>query len=244
MSARLLLLVDALLIALAAVLGASLYDAWTSAPPPPAPEQAVAPAAEAPPPPDAPATRRPLSAYAVVAERNLFSPTRSEVAAEPPRPVTAQAGGPPAPPAPKPRLHGIVLLPDGNGRAYLEDVQRRRVLAYSVGDSVAGSRVEQIRPDRVVLRRGTETFEVLLHDPTKPRPPAPRPGVQSPAGRPPGPAGATPPAVGAVPGRPPIRLPVRPRPPAAPAEASPPPPAEVPQTDEQQQQQPPTDDEE
>ncbi len=39
--------------------------------------------------------RTPLTAYAVVAERNLFSATRTETAPEPPRPAAA---GPPAPP--------------------------------------------------------------------------------------------------------------------------------------------------
>ena len=95
----------------------------------------------------------------------------------------------PAPPAPRPRLYGVVLLPEGRGRAYLEDVQRRRVVGYSVGDLVGDARLEQIKGDRVVLRRGGETFEVLLHDPSKPRQAAAPPGVQSPeaggAGRPP-----------------------------------------------------------
>ena len=68
-----------------------------------------------------------------------------------------------------------MILAEGRGRAYLEDVQRRKVFSYSVGDLVGDARLEQIKADRVVLRRGGETFEVLLNDPAKPRQPTPPP---------------------------------------------------------------------
>src|SRR5262249_4119088 len=148
--------------------------------------------AEPPPPLAAPPARPPLAEFAVVAEKNLFSSTRTESAPEPPR---VAAGAPTAPPAPKPRLYGVVLLPEGRGRAYLEDVQRRRVFGYSEGDLVGDARLEQIKSDRVVLRRGSETFEVLLYDPSKPRQTAPATGVQS-----------QPPEVGGA-GRPPVARP-------------------------------------
>jgi hypothetical protein len=183
---RVLLLVDALLLVAAAFLGVRLYEVWAARPPVVSPQAPPAVSAEAPPAPAAAAARAPLAGFAVVAERNLFSPTRTETAPEPTRPTTG--AGAPAPPAPKPRLYGVVLLAEGRGRAYLEDMQRRRVFAYSVGDLVGDSRLEQIKPDRVVLRRGGETFEVLLSDPSKPRQSAAPPGVQSPeagaAGRP------------------------------------------------------------
>jgi hypothetical protein len=226
MAKRLLLLVDALLLVAAAFLGVRLYDVWRVGAPPAAPETAPAATSQASAAPPVAQARTPLTAYTVVAERNLFSPTRTEAPPEPPR--TAQA--PAAPPAPKPKLYGIVLLPEGRGRAYLEDVQRRRVFAYAVGDEVGDARLEQIKSDRVVMRRGAETFEVLLHDPTKPRQPAGPSGVQSPeaggAGRP-------------VVGRPPVPAPtpvpvptrtVRPR-------VGVPPPA-PPQGTESQQEQP------
>ena len=167
MARRVLLLVDGLLLVAAAFLGVRLYEAWGARTPTVAREAPPAASTEAAAPPAAAAPRSPLTTFAVVAERNLFSPTRTETAPEPPRPATG--AGAPAPPAPKPRLYGIVLLAEGRGRAYLEDVQRRRVFAYSVGDLVGDARLEQIRPDRVVLRRGAETFEVLLADPSKPR---------------------------------------------------------------------------
>jgi hypothetical protein len=178
MARRLLLLVDARLLVAAAFLGMRLYEAWSARAPAPSAEVALPAAAEAPGLQPTPSPPSPLAAYAVVAERNLFSATRTEAPPEPPRP--AAGTGPPAPPAPKPRLYGIVLLPEGRGRAYLEDVQRRRVFAYSVGDLVGDARLEQIKSDRVVLRRGSEAFEVLLHDPSKPRQAAAPSGVQSP----------------------------------------------------------------
>lgn len=186
MARRVLLLVDGLLLVAAAFLGVRLYEV-SSARLPTVPADVAAPVpADAPASPPVSPSRAPLTAFAIVAERNLFSATRTEAAPEPPRP--AAATGPPAPPAPKPRLYGIVMLPDARSRAYLEDIQRRRVFAYSVGDLVGDARLEEIRSDRVVLRRGGETFEVLLHDPTKPRQSSAPSGVQSPvvggAGRP------------------------------------------------------------
>jgi hypothetical protein len=193
---RLLFLADVLLLVAAGFLVVHLHQVWPESQvvtlTPSAPAGVTAARTSAAPTPTGSPGRPALTAYAVIAERNLFSPSRTETPPEAPRPQVATA---PTPPPPRPRLYGVVLLPDGKSRAYLEDVQRRRVFAYSAGDSVAGSQVEQIRADRVVLRRGTETFEVLLRDPSKPRP-APTPA--------PGPAPATPgaprPPVGAVPG--------------------------------------------
>jgi hypothetical protein len=212
---RVLLVVDALLLVVAAFLGMRLYDAWVSrgaAPPVEAPSTALGETTVATAPPPA---GPPLNTFTIVAERNLLSSTRTESAPEPPR--TGPGTGPTPAPAPKPRLYGVVILAEGRGRAYLEDVQRRRVFAYSVGDQVGDARLEQIKADRVVLRRGGETFEVLLNDPTKPRqaaaPAGARSGVQSPE------AGATGGVVRPTPARPPvpgaptggIRAPGRPR---------------------------------
>lgn len=227
MARRLLLLLDGFLLVAAAFLGVRLYEAWGTRPPTVPTEAPPAASAGAPVSPAAALPRPPLTAYTVVAERNLFSPTRTETAPEPTRAVTGTGG--PAPPAPKPRLYGIVLLPEGRGRAYLEDAQRRRVFAYSVGDLVGDARLEQIKADRVVLRRGGETFEVLLYDPTKPRQSAAPSSVQSPeaggagrpaVGRPPGPVPAPVPGVRA-PGRPRVAVPPPAPPPTAESQEQP-----------------------
>ena len=172
MLSRLLLVLDVLLVAAAGTLGVHLYQVWTAAPstasaaaPPPAAPGPAAPAA-----PPTPAPPGSLATFGVVAERNLFSPTRNEAGPEPSKPTTPTIA---APPAPKPRLYGIVIGRDGGSRAYLEDPKTRKVFAYTIGDTVADSRVEQISADRVVLRRGGDVFEVLLRDPAKPRPAPP-----------------------------------------------------------------------
>jgi hypothetical protein len=210
---RILLLVDVLLLVAAGMLGVRLHAVWTAAPAVVHLPAVPAPAPEAPPQGPGPAVTRPaLSAFAVLAERNLFSPTRTEAPPEPPK--VAMPTGPVAPPPPKPRLYGVVILPDGQARAYLEDVQRHRVFAYSIGDSLAGGRVEQIQGDRVILKRGGEVLEVLLHDPSKPKPPAP--GVARPAQPPaevqpprplPGQAPGTLPSPPPAPGQPGVRGP-------------------------------------
>ncbi len=169
MPKRLLLLVDVLLVIAVGALGVHLYRVWTAVPPKARADTPAAATAGSPGAVPAPAAPSAPGAFTIVAERNLFSPTRSEVAPEPPKapgPTTAAA-----PPAPKPRLYGVVLRPEGNAQAYLEDPRTRKVFGYKIGDSVADSRVEQISVDRVVLRRGSEVFEVLLRDPTKPKPP-------------------------------------------------------------------------
>jgi hypothetical protein len=223
---RLLLVLDGVLLLAAIFLGVRLYEASSRRPPPPPREASPPVSAEAPTPPPTP-SRPPLTAYAVVAERNLFSSTRTETAPEPPRTATGAAA--PAPPAPKPRLYGVVLLSEGRGRAYLEDARRRRIFAYSIGDVVGDARLEQIKSDRVVLRRGSETFEVLLYDPTKPRQAAAPPSVQSPqtggagrpaVGRPPGPAPAPAPGLRA-PGRARVAVPPPAPPPSAESQEEP-----------------------
>ena len=96
-------------------------------------------------------------AYAVIATQNLFSPARSETASAAAAPVV------------KPILHGVVI--DGaKSRAFLEDPTLKRVSGYSVGDTVSGGRIQTIADDRVVIARPEGMMEVLLQDPSKPRP--------------------------------------------------------------------------
>jgi hypothetical protein len=192
----LLLVVDVLLVAAAGTLGLHLHRIWTEAPPAAA-KPAAAPAGAAEPSAAAAAPRPPVpsaTAYTIIAERNLFSPTRAEVGPEPPRPTPPTLAASPVHvrPAEKPRLYGVVIGADGGARAYLWDPQTKRVFGYKVGDSLAESRVEQIGTDRVTLRRGTDVYEVMLRDPSKPKPP---PTAQA----------AVPPVPAQVPGVPPVQ---------------------------------------
>jgi hypothetical protein len=87
------------------------------------------------------------------------------------------------------------MLDGPKSRAYLEEPPARRVFGYAVGDTIAGGRLDSIGPDRVVITRPEGPVEVLLHDPSKPKPVAPAaagpPGQRTP---PPEPGAAGPPA--------------------------------------------------
>lgn len=149
-------------------------------------------------------------AYAVVAAQNLFNPGRSETA------VAAVAVA-------KPILHGVVIH-GATSRAFLEDPTTKRVAGYSVGDTAGGGKIQKIADDRVVIARPEGLLEILLQDPSKPRPapvvvagpaqggpgqvapPQNAPGQVGPAQ--PGPAQGAPPQVGpASIGPPPIQAP-------------------------------------
>lgn len=144
-------------------------------------------------------------AYGVIATKNLFSPSRSEA------PVGAAVM------ASKPFLFGVVM--DGlQSRAYLEDPVVKRTFSYAVGDTVGGGRLQSIGPDRVVIARPEGLVEVLLQDPSKPRPTPtaatavpgapPVAGAIPPAATPRPTAVAAPPIVPAAPGVPPSRVPL------------------------------------
>lgn len=118
--------------------------------PRPAPPAAATPERAAPSPP---------GGYAIIPAKNLFSPARSEAPA-----------GPVVVVGPKPVLHGVVM-DGGRSRAYLEDPATRRTFGYAVGDSIGGGRAETISADRVVIARPDGLVEILLRDPSKPKPP-------------------------------------------------------------------------
>jgi translation initiation factor IF-2 len=163
----------------AVALGAAAFIvSEVTTPPQPAPLR-VKPAPEptAPAPPADKAPPAPAGAYAAVASRNLFSPTRTEA---PVAPVASR----PAATLPKPTLHGVVLR-DGTPVAYLEDPTTKRVAGYRLGDSVAGGTVKAINADHVVLNRPEGALDVRLRDPSKPKPPptAPAPAAQRDAGQ-------------------------------------------------------------
>ncbi|HEU4437978.1 MAG TPA: hypothetical protein VFT36_01935, partial [Methylomirabilota bacterium] len=115
----------------------------------------------------------PSPAYQIIVSKNLFNPGRSE---GPAGSVTA---------GPKPLLYGVVM--DGpRSRAYLEDPSTKRTYGYTVGDALAGGRVQSINGDRVIITRPDGRLEVLLQDPDKPRPEPPTPaGAQQPMMAPP-----------------------------------------------------------
>ena len=99
-----------------------------------------------------------LDAFAVIAAQNLFNPGRSETAV-----AAAGLGGQAHPPRRRdPRR--------AQSRAYLEEPTAKRVAGYSVGDTIGGGKIQKIADDRVVIARPEGLIEVLLQDPSKPRP--------------------------------------------------------------------------
>jgi hypothetical protein len=163
-----------------------------SLPPPPAPRRAAAPATTEEP-TDATAATERLATYNVIVAKHLFNPSRSEGG-------SAQAT-PAAPPPPKPVLLGVVV--DGpQSRAYLEDPTTKRVFGYRIGDSVAGGRLDKISDDKVVIVRSDGAVEVMLRDPSKPKPVSPQPAAATPPTTP-GARAETPPVTGARPPVPP-----------------------------------------
>jgi hypothetical protein len=212
-----LLIINAILLAMA---GASLtYIVRQLLTPMPMPTAARARAAQPAPLAGEPVPASPPGAYASVAARNLFSPTRTET----PPVATASAS-----PAVKPGLFGIVLR-EGAPIAYLEDPTTKRVAGYRVGDAMAGGTVQTIGADNVVITRPDGNMDVRLRDPSRPRaavapPAAGVPGGQ-PVAAPPVLPGVIPPAsTPGVPGQivgPPVAQPV-PGQPVQPAPASPP----------------------
>jgi len=109
-----------------------------------------------------------LGAYNVIVAKHLFNPSRSE--------ATAAAATPTLPPPVKPMLLGVVV--DGpKSRAYLEDPGTKRVFGYQLGDTVVGGRLDQITDDKVVIVRPDGPMEVLLRDPSKPKPAPPAAGA-------------------------------------------------------------------
>lgn len=120
------------------------------------------------------------NAYAAIAERPLFSPTR--------RPVTAplQAGtSQPRKSLAKFVLSGIIIVSPEEKIALLREAKSPDTQRLSEGQEIAGWRIEKILPDRVILVSGDETAEIELWSERQPPPRQTRqPGQPGQTGRP------------------------------------------------------------
>ena len=170
---RKLLLINAILIAIAAGSVVFIVRQMLAPTPLPLPAQGrPAPTGVVVPPSE---TERQPAAYPMVASKNLFSPTRTEA---PVVPTVAAAVN-----APRPNLYGVVLR-DGAPIAYLEDPTTKRITGYRVGDAVAGGTVQAITGDTVSINRPDGKMDVRLRDPGKPRSPATPPTAGVPGAQP------------------------------------------------------------
>lgn len=197
MLSRRVLVINVVLGIASVALAAGIVRTFIVRRPLPAP---AAPRAAAAPPPAAPSPSADpgLTGYTLIAARNLFNPSRSETAT-----VAAAVS--------KPILHGVVMN-GAKSRAFLEEPPAKQVSGYSVGDTISGGRIQQIADDKVVIARPEGLLEVLLRDPSKPRPTpvSPAPGQQAPAGAHPQPAGAAQPGGPTSPLTPPQLTPPQP----------------------------------
>jgi hypothetical protein len=111
----------------------------------------------------------PDSTYGMVAEKNLFSSSRTEVL-----PVKGNAGPPKIAQQPI-FLYGVVLAGDRK-QALISNPESgpdagkkgNRGKWIKAGDTLGSFTVSDIRKDRIILTEGANTHEILLFDPNKP----------------------------------------------------------------------------
>lgn len=121
------------------------------------------------------------SAYAAIAERPLFSPTRRPLESAP----STAANQPRKSPA-KFVLTGVIIVSPEEKIALLREARSPTAQRLSEGQSIAGWRIEKIMPDRVILASGDETAEILLWSDQEPpprqpaKPPRRRTGIKLP----------------------------------------------------------------
>jgi len=106
-----------------------------------------------------PIARPPLAQFDVLLEKNPFKQP-------PPMPVTPSRS---APPQPLPALVGTILV-DSDRRAIVSDKGKANI--YAAGQTVAGGVITEIKEDRILLKRGDETLEIMLKAAFKSAPPA------------------------------------------------------------------------
>jgi hypothetical protein len=159
MSRWLLILANTALGIASLVFALGILDAVRHIPPVPAPREGQL--ASAPPVSVSPVPKgEGAAAYPEITLGNLFDPHRMEAASravEPTAPWTGLV------------LQGVVVE-GGRGRAFLEEPVTKRVAAFSAGDAVPGGVIEKISDDRVIIAGPGGRREVLLRDPSKPRP--------------------------------------------------------------------------
>jgi hypothetical protein len=122
-------------------------------------------------PPMSASTKEPMSvqSYHLISERNIFSPERKDfpippAPAEPPKPIVR----------PPVVLYGVAI---GENYQYAIVVNpgrtlrkgEREPLHLTVGGKIGEYTLAKILPDRIILERGGDAFEVLLDDSKNPK---------------------------------------------------------------------------
>jgi hypothetical protein len=149
-----------------------------------------------------PAEPVPREAVDIIAEKNIFSPERSE--------FSSQAAGSFYKPVTRPQiiLSGVAMDGDYQVATIINPGRplhkgERETKTIRIGEMVGEYKLTKIMPDRIVMEGGDDSFEVLLHDPRAPkkrvavRTPTTPPAVTSPSSR--APAPTRPPVVAPTP---------------------------------------------
>jgi hypothetical protein len=113
----------------------------------------------------------PESTYGIVAEKNLFSASRSEFV-----PEKQKKEGPPKISEKMVILYGVMVMgdrkkalinnPEPGADAGKKPAAKEKWVA--VGDKIGNFSVTDIKKDRIILADGADTYEVLLYDKNKP----------------------------------------------------------------------------
>jgi len=155
----------------------------------------------------------PIQSFLSIAEKNIFSPERKEFSVQPSPEVKKPVA------RPQIILYGVTIA-DEYERASVANPGRplhkgeRETKSLKVGERIGEYKVAKILPDRILMERAEDSFEVLLYDPKSPKKrievrteikPAVIPGTQ-PGVAPP--AKGSPAATSPVPGSPVARSPV------------------------------------
>ncbi|NWF55270.1 MAG: hypothetical protein HXY45_10815 [Syntrophaceae bacterium] len=119
-----------------------------------------------------PAPKEPPSreTFAVIVEKNIFSPERKEFVAQ-----AAPVPGPEKPAARPPiTLYGVVIAGDYQTASIVNPGRplqkgEREIKTIKVGETIGEYKITKIMPDRIVLEGGEDSFEVLLLDPRAPK---------------------------------------------------------------------------
>lgn len=98
--------------------------------------------------------------FAFFAAQFLISELHAIEAFQPLADANVVSGSPP------PIVRGVALAEGQYARVYLEDPRTGMVTEYALGDTVDDSRIEEIKENLVVLRRGDELIQLVFGGPS------------------------------------------------------------------------------
>jgi hypothetical protein len=109
-----------------------------------------------------------ISSNMIISEKNIFSPERKD--------FPIQTGPEGKKPVVRPQiiLYGVTMAGDYQSASISNPGRplkkgEREAMTLKIGDRIGEYKLAKILPDRIALEAVEDTFEVLLHDPNKPK---------------------------------------------------------------------------